>query len=111
MKWSQLKHMGNRRIRRGALIRVPARHPYEAIVDFMVFDPQDDERGMGLIVDSGYKAGLILVILPKESQSSSLRSISSKWLKENWTTWGYDDCRAEDVYVCLQGRPLPTELP
>ncbi|RJF93198.1 Imm45 family immunity protein [Sphingomonas cavernae] len=93
---------------RGSVIRFPAKWPYEDIVDFMVFDPLECDTGMGLIVSSGYKGGLISVILPKESEIR--RSISAKWLKENWKKWVYPECSVDDVYVC-EGYPVPDTLP
>lgn len=45
-------------ISRGAIFRLPAVWPYEEWVNFMLFETQDDDRPYGLIVSSGYKAGL-----------------------------------------------------
>jgi hypothetical protein len=54
----------------GSIIRCIGKWPYENIVDFMVLDGIDKDRGVTIIVSSGYKAGLILVNLPKESEKN-----------------------------------------
>ncbi|WNJ95686.1 Imm45 family immunity protein [Vibrio ruber] len=84
-------------IYRGSVLRFPATHPYEKFVDFMVFEQhQDNTRGMGLIVTSGYKAGLISIVLPSESGKTS---VDKAWLIANWNKWVYPDCNVEDVYL------------
>lgn len=83
----------------GNILRLPAQWPYEEFVDFMVFDTQDPERPNGLIVSSGYKAGLILVRLPKESGLTEIGGLSTQWVINNWERWIYPECNVNDVYV------------
>lgn len=106
--WIKLIDFEGDHICRGSILRFPAKWPYENIVDFMVFDPLDSDKGMGFIVSSGYKGGLISVILPKESDLNL--SISAKWLKNNWNHWVYPECNLSDVYLC-EGYQVPENLP
>lgn len=86
-------------ISRGMVFRLPGQWPYESFVDFMVIDLADRERPFGLVVTSGYKAGLILVSLPNESNSEEGRALSTKWIISNWNKWIYPECNVEDVYL------------
>jgi len=107
MLWKMFTDINDKNICRGSVFRVKGTRPYEEIVDFMVYDPQEDDEGMGLIVSSGYKAGLILVILPKESIGyGESRSISKDWLMENWTNWVYPECGVSDV-LYINNYPSP----
>lgn len=109
MKWVLLSNIHRQSLTRGTLFRFPAEWPYERTIDLMVFDPVNDpDSGMGLIVDSGYKAGLILVFLPQESrgQGEISSSICSDWLKANWRKWVYD-VDIDHVRVCASHRPEP----
>ncbi len=45
---------------RGNVLRLPAKYPFEERVDFMLFETRSGERGYGLMVTSGYKAGIPL---------------------------------------------------
>ncbi len=54
---------------RGNVLRLPAKHPYEERVDFMLFETGFDERRYGLMVSSGYKAGIPLVYLPLKAKA------------------------------------------
>lgn len=83
---------------RGNILRVSGKYPYENHVDFMVFETNSEDRPYGLIVTSGYKAGLILVYLPKESNSDE-GGLSKAWLVSNWRKWVYPDCDILDVYL------------
>ncbi|CFR30542.1 Imm45 family immunity protein [Yersinia massiliensis] len=89
-------------IYRGSVFRLPAAWPYEELVDFMVFETQDDERPYGLIVSSGYKAGLFLVKLPIESVSDEGNGLSTEWIINNWAKWIYPECNVEDVHIIEQ---------
>lgn len=86
-------------ISRGMIFRLPAVWPYEEWVDFMVFETQDDERPYGLIVSSGYKAGLFLIKLPAESLSDEGHGLSTEWIIANWAKWIYPECNVEDVHI------------
>ncbi|HGM6861301.1 TPA: Imm45 family immunity protein [Serratia rubidaea] len=86
-------------ISRGTVFRLPAVGPYEELVDFMLFETQDDERPYGLIVSSGFKAGLFLVKLPIESISDEGHGLSTEWVINNWAKWIYPECNVEDVHI------------
>jgi hypothetical protein len=45
---------------------------------------------MGLLVMTGRKAGLPLVVLPFDSEGPGHRAISTKWLVRNFEEWVYD---------------------
>ena len=67
--WRYLVNCGSPWIPSGALLRCKGRYPYESIVDFLVFDAIAlADAGFGLLVASGYKAGLVRQILPLESR-------------------------------------------
>ncbi len=61
--------------------------PGSGPVDLMVFHPREDNRGLGLIVVSGYKAGLILHVFPRQSTHPEGFGLSVAWLMQNWDTW------------------------
>lgn len=97
-KLVKLIESGESSIWRGNIFRVRGIYPYEDIVDFMVFETQQDDRPYGLLVSSGYKAGLILVRLPEESCSAD-GGLDKKWIIENWEKWIYPDCALSEVYL------------
>jgi hypothetical protein len=97
----------------GAVLRCKGNWPYEEIVDFLVVNNHDQDRGMSLVVSSGHKAGLPLVVLPKESETGHdnyADYINVDWLKNNWTEWIYPDCDVMDVYISA-GYPPAGALP
>jgi len=83
-------------LQRGDVIRCTGKYPYEDFVDFMLIEyPCGERRQYTLLVNSGYKAGLIFVVLPEEANAKT--GISIDWLKENWSKWGYVECPLEEV--------------
>lgn len=111
MKWKKLVDYEEGDIlSRGTLFRLMAKWPYEEIVDFMLVDYPDPEASMTIIVTSGYKGGLVLVSLPKDAYSNSIRAIDCQWLKSNWAEWVYPECSVNDVYIC-DGYPIPDKYP
>ena len=86
----------NKSIKRGSVFRLPAVWPYEAWVDFMVIDLFENH---GLVVSSGHKAGLILISLPTESESTEGRALSTEWVINNWAKWIYPECNVENVHI------------
>lgn len=75
---------------RGDILRLAQNYdlgPGSPPVDLMVFDPNEDGRGLGLIVASGYKSGAILSIFPAESCATGKRSLETAWLLRHWNDW------------------------
>lgn len=60
-----------------------------------------DERRYALLNLTGYKAGLIYAILPKDSQPSNEEgyAIDKDWLISNWSKWGYFNYPIEKVQI------------
>jgi hypothetical protein len=83
----------------GNILRLPGMWPYEKLVDFMVFDTQDDEQPNGLIITTGHKAGLILLLLPPESCAVGTKMLDKQWVINNWSKWIYPECKIEDVHL------------
>jgi immunity protein 45 of polymorphic toxin system len=85
----------------GDLIRLSDNYdlgPGSGPVDLLVFDPREDGTGLGLMVTSGYKAGLVFAVLPVESRFAGKRVLSKLWLIENWDKW---------LVFTYQGGPVP----
>ncbi|WP_425526800.1 Imm45 family immunity protein [Xanthomonas oryzae] len=72
----------------------------EAAVEFMLYETGEVDRAYGLIVVSGYKAGLKLVNLPSDSLAAS-GGVSKGWVISNWDRWIYPECEINDVYFLL----------
>ena len=53
----------------------------------LVYDTREEDCGLGLMVASGYKAGLPWSILPAESRRPDAICIDMGWLKRNWDDW------------------------
>ena len=97
--WTRLIDLNQKSIGRGVVLRIPATYPYESVVDFIVFDPSESDRGLGLLVATGHKAGLVRVLLPKESEGrENSRGIETQWLVENWKNWVYPESEVFDVF-------------
>lgn len=107
MLWVKLVNSYTDCLPHGTVLRLLGKYPYEDIVDFMVFDPLRDDKGQALIVSSGYKAGLLLVVLPVESLGDGHRTIDRDWLIKNWAHWVYPECDVNDVYICDAYEAVP----
>ena len=84
-------------IYRGSVFRVRGKYPYEEFVDFMLVETYNIDRPYGLLVYSGYKAGLTLVHLTKQSASNE-GGVDKQWIVDNWAEWVYPECDIHDVY-------------
>lgn len=93
----------------GTILRLPGQWPYEELVDFMVFDMPGGDRPNGLIVTTGHKAGLVLVLLPQDSGLKDVRGLSTEWLISNWDKWVYPECNVLDVHIIGRG-PVPDSV-
>jgi UDP-N-acetyl-2-amino-2-deoxyglucuronate dehydrogenase len=81
----------------GTILRFPAGHPYEAMVDFMVVQiPGGD---IGLAVASGFHAGRIPQVLPEAARGPDGLSPNANWLAANWQQWVWPGCDAREVEV------------
>jgi hypothetical protein len=90
--------------------------PGSGPVDLMVFDPRDDGCGLGLIVTSGYKAGLVLHVFPADSRPAAGSGLCAAWLLANWDAWMVYTYHpgvipVEKVRVLRkEGRTMPEEI-
>ncbi|KAF0177183.1 MAG: hypothetical protein IV086_06955 [Hyphomonadaceae bacterium] len=103
--WRKLTDPAPEEIWRGAVFRFPARWPYEDTVDYLLTDQNGD---FALVVATGYKAGIIKLVLPDEAYAprEGARAISRSWMISNWERWIYEECGARDVLVA-DGYPAP----
>ena len=94
-------------LERGLVLRCKGKYPYEEIVDFIITESYMEDKGYSLYIDSGYKAGLRFVILPKESipTGDSGYAIDTNWLINSWDKWGYFDCPINEVLVVIKDLP------
>lgn len=74
--------------------------PGSGPVDLMVYDPRYDDCGLGMVVASGYKSGLILHHLPLASSAPG-GGLSVDWLIDNWDDWF--------VFTYHKDRRIPVE--
>ncbi|WP_278837968.1 Imm45 family immunity protein [Fusobacterium varium] len=83
---------------RGTTFRCPGKYPFEDIVDLMIIDTITE---FSIYSITGYHAGQMLCVLPKEalSPNNNIRAISKEWVIKNWDKWIYSDCAVEDVYI------------
>jgi hypothetical protein len=112
MKWQRLSEMENLDLSRSTLFRFAAKWPYEQTLELMLCEGSLPEQINYLNVNSGFKAGLVFLILPSESKADGGVGISLDWIRNNWKNWIYD-CSPKNVFVCIKGRPkprLPTNL-
>ena len=66
---------------------------------------------MGLLQDTGYGAGAIIVVFPNESLEAGHAAVAANWLIENWSKWVGPDAGPEDVWVNRIKRASPRKLP
>lgn len=97
--WMQLTDLYGQTFSHGTVFRLPAELPYEDVVDLMLFDNLDRVWPFGLVVTTGYKAGLIRVVLPAECVATDIGGLSAAWVIENWRHWIYPECPVEEVYA------------
>ncbi len=102
----RLAEIKEKEIGRGAVFRVKAEYPYEAVVDFMLVETTDAERPLGVMVATGYSAGHTFVHLPHEALMKGTRMLSTAWLKQNWEKWVYPPCPPQEV-IFLEHYPEP----
>ncbi|MGW0940645.1 Imm45 family immunity protein [Streptomyces sp. NPDC002666] len=79
----------------------PARWPCEETDEFMPAElpPGADDR-LGLIMTTGYKAGLWVVSLPVEAYAAGRPwALSASWLRDHWTARVYAETDIEKILV------------
>ncbi|WP_139225701.1 Imm45 family immunity protein [Paracidovorax konjaci] len=90
-------------LERGCILRCESNVDNQVdAVDLMIIELNiNKEREYALLIITGYKAGLIYTILPKESFPSTEEGhvIDIEWLRSNWNKWGYLGFAEKDVYV------------
>lgn len=104
-----LAGMAGESLWRGDVIRLA--HNYDLgsgspPVDLIVYDPHCDDAGLGLLVVSGYKAGLTLSVFPVQSSLPGQRSLEVSWLIEYWDSWF---CYTHETDEAGGMKPLPLE--
>lgn len=63
--------------------------------------PPGSADRMGLLVTTGYKAGLWVMALPDEAHAPGQPwALSASWLLDHWTTRVYADSDPEKIRVC-----------
>ncbi len=97
---TRLSEYRKKQIERGCILRCKGNYPYEEVVDFLICESfLLTEEGYRLVVSSGYKAGLTLCILPKDSIPVGYSfGLDKNWLQSNWNKWCYE-CSITDVWV------------
>lgn len=97
--WQKLQDCPDPALARGSLFRFPARPPFEPRVDFLLVDATALGSGFVLVCASGYKAGLVQVVLPPAALvTDPVVGISTPWLIENWQTWVCPECAVTQVW-------------
>lgn len=99
-----LPECSNKVFSRGTVFRPKGSYPYEEVVDFMVFETLDENRRLGLMVTTEYKACLPLVLLPGES-NAGCQGLCREWVLANWGKWIYQDFKASQVLVINGYKP------
>ena len=93
----KLTEHGDEPLGHGTIFRcMKAEWPYENSVDYLLCDLPG---GLGFVVCSGYKAGLVYCIFPSEAYAPDTLMLNPKWIRDHWKEWGYDVCPLEDVYI------------
>lgn len=94
--WIKLTELSEKSLVRGALLKFPAKYPFENEVVMMVCQSPDKE-GLCLITITGHKAGKNCYQQLPESEVSM--NIPAHWLIENWHKWIYPECDVKDVLI------------
>lgn len=87
----------------GTVLRFVGEYPFHGKpVHFMICDyhAQDTDRcPFALYCVSGYHAGSLEYVFPKEAMAENVKGIKTEWLKDNWNSKVYDGCPIENVEV------------
>lgn len=87
----------------GTIFTFTGEHPFDKEpVDFMLCEYHSgkaDRCEFAFYCISGYHAGSLEYVLPKEAQAENVKAISTQWLKDNWKSHVYGGCEACDVML------------
>lgn len=90
----------------GTVLRFVGEYPFDAEpVDFMICDYPAAGEGrcpFALYCVSGYHAGSLEYVFPKDAQAENARAVSTAWLKDNWQSKVYGGCTADEVGIIGQ---------
>lgn len=90
---------------RGTVLRYKGAYPYDKeYVEFMICEyhsMKENRCPLALYCVSGYNAGSLEYVFPKEAQAEGAVAIRTDWLKENWQTKVCDGCDADEVSVTV----------
>lgn len=98
MKWIKLLEWEDDTIWEGFVIRAYLSYLCE-FADLLVFSPNKEGCGQGLVYVTGYHAGQVYLILPDESRPTGTRALSKDWLIKNWTKYIDENGDIEKVYL------------
>ncbi len=93
-----INNYGERAFYPGNVLRFPAMLPYESVIEMMFFDCQDKTYPYGLIVTTGYRAGLIFRRFSSEALLEGVHAVSTDWVRKNWGKI-YEGCNINCVMV------------
>lgn len=80
----------------------------EQVVDFIIFETMDTERSLGLLSISGYKAGKIAFIFPKEAfKKDMIYSLDKNWIEKNIYDYLYLNKECDKVFISKNDSILP----
>jgi hypothetical protein len=100
MTWKRLKDFEDDNVYRGSVFRTPAKPPHEQFVDLMIVEDVHSDSGFSLVIVTGYDAGIVRLSLPEEAgtpEQRRIRSLSRRWIMNNWQKWIWPDNNADQV--------------
>ena len=101
MNWTKLTEFNKEFLSRGALLKFPAKYPFESHVVMMICEgPERNFNCKCLLTITGHKSGINPYVVFPESPDGNLRR---NWLIENWNKWVWPDGNITDVLI---GGPL-----
>lgn len=90
----------------GTVFTFTGEYPFHAQpVDFMLCEYPAAAEGrcaFAVYCVSGYHAGSLEYVFPKEAQADNAAAISTDWLKENWQKMVCGGCTSDNVTVILK---------
>jgi len=86
-------------IERGSILRCYLDTHRKVFVDYLICETVG-KRSYCIYVCSGYKAGLCLISLPIEANSTTgFIGVETEWLKKNWHEWILPQINIENVEI------------